>query len=379
MSETSRAIIAAIALVSLAGLGLSAMIPLLALEMERMGVSSTMNGMNAAVAGVANILIAPITPLLAGKIGVRRMIAGLILIDAAMILMFPLLPDFWAWCAIRFVFGAALGAMFILSEYWITVLAPPERRGLVMGVYASFLALGFAAGPVILSQAGTTGWPPYLITAALFLAALAPLALAPRSPPTLSSHGRVRLGPLIAAAPIATLAALIFGAVETGAFSQLPLYGLRIGLNEADAALLITWTMLGNLAFQIPIGWLSDRIDRRKVLFTCALFGVVGCAALPLVATMPWPQAILLFFWGGITGAIYTVGLAHLGSRFSGADMAQANAAFVMLYSFGLIAGPPYVGLGMDLAGSNGFPLTVSLLIACYAGLVGWRLARRQA
>lgn len=379
MTETGRALFAAIALVSLAGFGLSATIPLLSLELERMGVSSAMNGLNAAVAGIANILIAPVTPQLAGRFGVRRMIAGLILIDGVTVLLFPLLPGFWAWCLIRFAFGAALGALFILSEYWITALAPPERRGLIMGIYASFLALGFAAGPVVLSQAGTSGWPPYLAVSALFLAALGPLALAPKAPPDLSHSSRMRLGPLVAAAPVATLAALVFGAVETGAFSQLPLYGLRIGLVEADAALLITWTVLGNLAFQIPIGWLSDRIDRRKVLFICALFGVVGCALMPALERMPWPQAILLFLWGGITGAIYTVGLAHLGSRFSGADIAQANAAFVMLYSCGLIVGPPYVGVGMDLFGSFGFPLSVGLLIAAYTLLVGWRIGRPQA
>ncbi|HRJ68752.1 MAG TPA: MFS transporter, partial [Beijerinckiaceae bacterium] len=220
---------------------------------------------------------------------------------------------------------------------------------------------------------------PYLVTSALFLAALAPLALAPKSPPDLAAHGRMRLGPLVAAAPVATIAALVFGAVETGAFSQLPLYGLRIGLSEPDAALLITWTVLGNLAFQIPLGALSDRIDRRIVLFACSLFGALGCALMPAVSTMPLPQAVLLFFWGGIIGAIYTVGLAHLGARFSGADIAQANAAFVMLYSFGLIAGPPYVGAGMDALGSVGFPLTMGALIAAYAALVGWRLARGQA
>ena len=86
------------------------------------------------------------------------------------------------------------------------------------------------------------------------------------------------------AAPTATLAALVFGAVETGGFALLALYGLRLGFEPETAAYLLTAVALGNVALQIPIGLLSDRIDRRLVLLASGLSGLAGAALLPVVA-----------------------------------------------------------------------------------------------
>lgn len=369
-------IIAAILTISAVGTGLSLMLPLLAIELERMGASATLNGLNTAVAGLANIVVAPLVPPFAARFGQRRLLllclAGLI----ATILAFPLLPSVAAWFVLRFVFGLAIGALFVLSEFWITVSAPEARRGLIMGIYATVLALGFAVGPAVLALTGTAGWLPYLACAGLMALAIPPFALLPGAMPPIGDAPHPRVLPLIRLAPVATLAALMFGALETGSFSQLPLYGLRRGLDDSGAALLVTWQALGNLAFQIPIGWLSDRVDRRKVLLACALAGAAGALAL-IVLPLPGLAFIaVLVAWGGITGAIYTVGLAHLGSRFAGADVAVANAVFVMLYSTGMILGPPLAGLGMDLAGPSGLPLTLALLLIAYALLVAARIRR---
>jgi MFS family permease len=75
-------------------------------------------------------------------------------------------------------------------------------------------------------------------------------------------------------------------------------------------------------------------------------------------------------------GSLYAVGLAHLGSRYSGAELASANAAFIMLYALGMIAGPPVVGLGMDLYSPNGLFFSIAGLLALYLSL-GWRHGAR--
>ncbi len=82
----------------------------------------------------------------------------------------------------------------------------------------------------------------------------------------------------------------------------------------------------------------------------------------------------VLFVWGGSTGALYTVGLAHLGARFAGADLASANAAFVLLYNVGLVIGPPVAGGGMDALPPHGFPLSLAAFFALYVAIVLWRL-----
>ncbi|MGY2048448.1 MFS transporter [Methylobacterium sp. JK268] len=369
-------IAAAITCVAVVGIGLSLSIPLLSLEMERMGLPNTLIGVNTAVAGVASIVVVPFVPRIAARLGVLPLLLGAIAVGAASLLGFKLLFDVRWWFPLRFTFSAALGVLFVLSEFWINQAAPPARRGLVMGVYATVLALGFAVGPGLLGLLGTAGWPPYLAGAALFAAASVPLLLARGlSPEIPAKGGRGFLG-YLRVAPSATLAALVYGAVETGGFAILPIYGLRLGLTPEQAAGLVSLAALGNVAFQIPAGLLADRIDRRKVLLGAAAGGALGALLLPAGAQAPWLLGAVLFVWGGVAGTLYTVGLAHLGARFEGAALAGANAAFLVLYNIGLVLGPPLVGGSMDLASPHGFAWSLAALFLAYLAVVGGRVVR---
>jgi MFS family permease len=191
--------------------------------------------------------------------------------------------------------------------------------------------------------------------------------------PSVESGSGPRLLSLVRAAPIATLAALVFGVIETSAYALLPIYGIERGLSHAEAALLLSAVALGNVGLQIPIGILADRFDRRLILLACSLCSAIGAVLMPLFVDMAGLM-ILMFVWGGLTGALYTIGLAHLGSRFAGPALVSANAAFVLLYNVGLTAGPPIVGLGMDLLPPHGFAFALSACGAVYAALILFRL-----
>jgi MFS family permease len=358
--------------VSVVGLGISLTVPLLSLEMERMGVSGTWIGINTAIAGVASILVVPFVPRIAARVGVLPLLWLCIAATAVSLIAFRAVFDFWWWFPIRFVFSAALGTLFVLSEFWINSAAPPDRRGFVMGIYATVLALGFAAGPAVLLVTGTAGWAPYLAASALFLLAGAPLVLARGLSPAMDGHGRRSVFSFIVAAPVATVAALIFGAVETGGFALLPIYALKLGFEASMGALLVSVVALGNVVFQIPLGILSDRIDRRAILLSVAAVGMAGALAIPFVSGPA--LFVVLFVWGGVTGALYTVGLAHLGARFVGRDLASANAAFVILYNVGLMIGPPAVGGGMDLLPPHGFAYALAAFFAVYVVIVALRM-----
>lgn len=369
---------AAISAVSVVGIGISLSIPLLAIELQARGVSSTLIGVNTAVAGVATIATAPFVPLLVRKLGVRALLTLSILITAATLVAFKAVPSFPAWFPLRFVFGGALCVLFAVSEFWINAVAPPERRGLVMGIYATALSIGAAMGPAILSIVGPSGWTPYLAGAGTLLLGIIPILLARGKAPKIAEGDHRGVMSFVRRSPIATLAAFVFGGIETAVMSFLPLYGLRLGLPEGSASLLLTVAVLGNVAFQIPIGLVSDKVDRRVLLFACALFGCVGAAVLPFVSIESHAFLVMVFLATGVVGSLYTVGLAHLGARFTGADLAAANAAFVMLYSVGLVVGPPLVGQGMDLYDPYGFAFALSAILGAYALTVGAVLAVRR-
>ncbi len=366
----------AILLITLVGLSISLMIPLLSLEMERMGVSSSLAGINTATAGLGNILVVPFIPRLAMRFGADRVILATIVILAATILAFKAVPDITAWFAFRFVLGACLGALFTLSEYWINAAAPNSKRGLVMGIYATALSSGFALGPILLSVFGTSGWPPYFAAAGIAMLGIVALFASSATAPGLGGKHSANVFFFILAAPAATLASLVFGAIETASIAHLPVIGVRSGYPEAQAAIMVSVLSAGNIVSQIPVGLLSDRMDRRRLLLIIATLSLILVIAFGQSLEHFWLAAVLLFCFGGVVGALYTVGLAHLGARYSGADLANANAAFVILYSTGLTFGPPFVGGGIDLFGNFGFSIACGAIIGAYALLVLFRLRK---
>ncbi|GHC62359.1 MFS transporter [Limoniibacter endophyticus] len=365
---------AAIAAISVVGIAIGLGIPLLSITLESRGYSTSMIGANTAVAGLASIVGAWFAIPIARRFGVINILLTMIVIGALSFLGFYLATDFWMWFPLRVTLHVALTTLFILSEFWISTSAPPAKRGLVLGIYATMLSLGFALGPFLFSQIGSAGFMPYLVTVLIVSLALVPVAIARREEPSLDggTHGKsASFVPYIFMVPAATAAVLVFGAVETGGFALFPVYGARSGFSEGDAALLLTAIGLGNVILQIPLGILSDRVsDRRVLLAVCAVFGLVGMGILPFVIQSWYLAALVLFFWGGVVAGLYTIGLAHLGSRLSGGDLASANAAFVFCYGFGMLLGPQAIGSSMDLFGVHGFELAIGAFFVLYLLLI---------
>jgi MFS family permease len=363
--HTRVSIATAIALIAMVGVGLSLSLPLLSIEMERMGVSSAGIGINTAMAGFASIAVVPFVPGLAARFGVAPVLAAAVCATTASMFLFYVIRDYAAWFAIRFLLSAGLGTLFVLSEYWITTTAPAGRRGIVMGIYATVLALGFAAGPVLLAVAGTAGFAPYGVGAALFALAGVPLWLARRWLPAVEREPHLSIGGYLLAVPLASAAGFASGAIETGGIALLPVFGLQQGLDAGHAALLVSCVALGNVVSQVPIGLLSDRMSKAALLGLTGAIGLLATLVIPLAAAAggAWLYP-LLFVWGGIAGALYTVGLAHLAAKYSQADLAGGNAAFVVLFNMGLLAGPPIVGTAMDGSRYLGFAAGMSLFFA---------------
>lgn len=377
--QTVLSIGAAIATIVAVGIGLSLSIPLLSFELDAKGASRTVIGFNTAMGGLASILCAPYISGWARRFGMRRLLGAAIALGMVTLLAFRVVEPLWAWFPLRLLFGMSLAILFVISEYWINAAAPEARRGLILGIYASALSIGFAIGPLLLTAAGTQGWLPYLAGAALFGLATLPVALAGGNVPAITEKPSAGITAFLWAAPAGTIAALIFGAVETGTMALLPLYGTAIGLDPVGAVTLVSAFVLGNVLFQIPMGLIADRVDRRWVLIFCATIGALGML---IIATLPLNTAGLmavLFCWGGIVAGMYTVGLAHLGSSFRGADLAQANAAFVVMYSMGLVIGPPLAGFGMDVWPPRGFAATLASLFVVYLVIVLGRMAMRRS
>jgi MFS family permease len=373
-----RSLIAAVAAISAVGIAIGLGLPLLSIIMEKRGISPTLIGINSAMAGVAAMAAAPFTTRIAHALGTSTTMLLAILLSAVSGLGFYYIENFWLWFPLRLVFHGAITTLFILSEFWINAAAPPRRRGLVLGIYATVLSLGFATGPLLFSLLGSDGVRPFAVGALIILLAAIPIFIARGESPVIDEKPELHFMRYILLVPTATAAVFIFGAVEVGGLSLFPIYGTRAGFSEPQAALLLTVMGIGNMAFQIPLGMLSDRMkDRRRLLTIMAVIGLVGALSLPWVSQNWLLMAAVLLLWGGCVAGLYTVGLSHLGSRLVGADLAAANAAFIFCYAVGTVVGPQAIGAAMDVSGNDGFAWAIVAFFGFYLVLSLGRIVFR--
>jgi MFS family permease len=368
-------LVAAVSSISAVGIAIGLGLPLLSIILEKRGISSTLIGLNTAMAGVAAMAAAPITTKLAHKYGVASTMLWAVVISAFSAIGFYYAQDFWMWFPLRFAFHGATTTLFILSEFWINAASPRSKRGFVLGIYATVLSLGFAAGPLLFSILGSDGVLPFAVGAVAILLAAIPIFIARYESPVLEEKPELHFMRYVFLVPTATAAVFIFGAVEAGGLSLFPIYATRAAFTESQAALLLTVMGIGNVIFQIPVGLLSDKMkDKRPLLAAMAFMGCIGSLMLPLLVHSWVLMAGVLLFWGGCVAGLYTVGLNHLGSRLTGSDLAAANAAFVFCYAVGTVAGPQVIGAAIDVAGNNGFAWAIAGFFGIYALLSGIRL-----
>ncbi len=358
------------------GVNLGILTPLVTLILERDGVDATLIGLNAAMPALAVLLFSPRIARLAGRAGtLTTLFAGLGLALAGVLLM-PVFRDLAAWFVLRFGIGLALTMAWVVGETWINTVVTERNRGRVLGFYATAFYAGLACGPLIVQAIGIDGWMPFLAAAASLALAALPLMAAQGLAPALSARPALGFGQVVRVAPFIVAAATIAGLSETAVYTLLPLYGLRSGLGQDGAILMLTLFVAGGIAFQFPIGWLADRLGRRRTLLACMLASLAGCALLPFAAERGLLFWLMTPLWGGLIASFYTLTLGLLGQRFEAHDLLVANAAFILAYELGGAVGPALGGAAMDLWDPHGLPLAVAGALAGFLLFAALRRSR---
>jgi MFS family permease len=370
MSMTNRSAHWALAAVFSTNLGVGLIFgfepPLIAIVLNRAGCDALVIGTVIAISLVAVTLAGPMYPYLIGRLGLKRSVLGGITVGVAILVAMPYWNTIPAWIVLRILTGGALGLSWVASEIWMNTVSGAASRGTVMGIYGTVFSTGTVAGPVLLEITGTRGPEPFLIGALCLALTLLPLIFLRQAAE--SSAARITPPPqplrvvlsCVPAAPVVMLAAAVAGLVESADLSLLPLFGLRAGMSERSALLLVTVFLAGNMVLQLPIGVLADRYGRRRLLGICALASGIGPLLLPRALESPallWP---LLFVWGGTLYAFYSQGIALLGEEFGNDSLASANTLFVMIYCIGGVLGPCIGGIALDVWPRMGLPLLLS-------------------
>lgn len=369
MSNLLLSRIAVVVIAAMFGLSYSLSGPLIALKLTERGIDNSVIGLNAAMHAVGVLLIAPLLAGLVGRFGARRLVLFALALAAVVLATFATAPPLWAWFPLRLLLGMASELLFVLSETWTNQLSTEATRARAMAIYTATMSVGFALGPLILSLVGTGGGTAFLIGAASTLAAIALIA----SPRIIAPHfdHATEKNPLhhLARAPIAIAATTLNAAVETAGLSFLALYAMQNGWTETQGTNLVTVMMVGAIVLQLPIGWLGDRMDRKRLVLGLAILATVGAMLWPLVFREPALAFPLVFVWGGVFVGIYTMMLAVVGSRFTGADLVGIYAVTGLFWGGGALIGPTLAGFAMDRV-PHGLPIFVALACALFCLLL---------
>lgn len=373
-----RGQIAPIAAICVFGVAASMSYPLFALVLDRMEASGLAIGLNSAAAAAMMIVSAPALPMMLARIGLAPMMVGAGLILALLMVLIPAYQNLWYWAGLRAIYGIAANAIFFTSEYWIVACAPPGRRGRVVALYTVAISASFMVGPALLPLIGTEGTMPFLIAALIVTVGLVPvlwgLPAAPPASPEAPPGPRATLR-VFATDPGVVWGVALFGAIEFGGLSLLTVWAVRSGLSEAEGLLLLSLFALGAILLQFPIGWAADRFDRRRLLALAALAGTVCPLAIALVAPDFWPIAFIAALWGGLGASLYSLALTELGARYSGARLAEGNAAVMLAYGLGALFGPVIFGQAMDAVPHDGLLYAAAALAGVYLALILLRIA----
>ena len=378
-----RGLIAAIASISIFAFGFSLIIPLLSLLMEGRGFTGLEIGVVNAASAFAIAGGGFVLPMFLRFISVPTLIIASAVLMAATFCLFLMVPYFYTWMLLRFLMGFAAAAIFFGSEIWIIASAPEAKRGLMIGVYGLFLSLGFLAGPLLLKLVGTEGWAPFLTGAAIVLIAVAPVVWARHAGPDSgdADEDQVKASPLdvfrfFRSDPAVLWAVALFGCIEFGAMGLIPVWSLRIGMDQQAALTLVALLAAGNVIMQVPLGWLGDKFNRRKLLTICAAFCLVAALGAPAISETIWLLYILTAIWGGVVVGLYTFALNELGSRYTGSQFARGNGAFMSAYGLGALFAPPLLGMAMDTFPPHGMFHVLAVAAAAYLALLLLRKRR---
>lgn len=350
--------------------------PLTALSFEAWGAPAWLAGVAGSMPALAIFLLLPFFPALVGRVGaVPAMALGCVAVGTGFILM-GLFPDVGAWLALRFLMGAGLALPWLVGETWINTVTSDDRRGRMIALYSIALFSGFAVGPVVLEQVGTTGWAPFLVGAAGVFLAVLPILLARRLAPELPSHPGTGLLGAARLVPAAMAGAFVGGLLEMSHFSLLTTYLVQGGTPAELALRLLGLLMVGGIVLQFGIGWLADRFSRQGLLVALSLVFAGLAAGLPAALSLDWAGPALLFLCGGILVGFYTLALAIIGEKVPARDLAVANAAFLVMYQAGAMVGPSVTGAAMSLLPPHGFVIAMAGAALLGAG-AAWLAGRK--
>jgi len=307
-------------------------------------------------------------PRLISEVGHIRAFSVMAAIGTVSVIVHGLIVDPFVWWLLRVITGICMVGLYLVVESWLNSLLDKQNRGKMFAVYVSVTLLSLGASQYLILIYGAAELATLALCAIFFALALVPIAVTRLTQPARVVVPKLALRRLVATSPLGVAGALATG-LGNGSFWGLgALYAHSLGFPDADIALFMSAIIFGGALLQVPIGHLSDRHDRRKVLMIVCFFTVA--TALSIFYFAPHSKLGLLIsavFYGGFSFAVYSLAVAHTNDHIETHDVMNATRGLLLLNGVGAAIGPIVAGILMQWYGAQ----SLILYFAAVFGLLG--------
>lgn len=302
-----------------------------------------------------------VAPRMVEKVGHIRAFSALASLVSIAAILHLLTSDPVSWSAMRFLAGFCYPGLYVITESWLQAKAENRNRAQILSIYFMIWMAGPAIGTALVAVPDPSGNMLFGAVSILISLSIVPLLLSSNKAPDYEVPDRMSVAKLYRVSPMAVVGNLISSMAVAGWFITLPLYALSLGMSGAQASGILVVAMIVGAVVQYPVGWVSDKMDRRLVLMGLGLAGSGACFWM----LMDPSQTTLIIGFGLLAGAslpMYAVCTAHANDQLKPSQIVPASGTMLFLLNsgqfIGTLAGPNTVGL----ADGKGFLMVLAAL-----------------
>ncbi|MFI0394824.1 MFS transporter [Paracoccus jiaweipingae] len=357
------------------------------------GMQGTLLGIRGGIEGIATtqmsvvmsayfggfLLGSRLVPGMIQKVGHVRVFAALGSLISAVLIIYAAAPNWVAWSVLRLLIGFCFSGVYITAESWLNASATNETRGQALSAYMIVQMIGIVTAQVLMNVGDPAGYLLFVIPSVLVSLAFTPILLSAQPAPAFETIKRMSFADLYQASPLGCVGIFLMGGVFSALFGMGAVWGAAVGLSVREISAFVAAIYLGGLIFQFPLGWLSDRVDRRQLVTLLSGLGALVVLAYLLLGGGIWGLLLAAALVGGVANPLYSLLLAYTNDFLDQSDMAAASAGLLFINGLGSLAGPLVVGWLMAQVGNAGYWVFVGVLMALLAIYSLWRMTQRAA
>jgi MFS family permease len=312
-------------------------------------------------------------------VGHVRSFSALAAIASAGTLMLVLVIDPLMWSAIRFATGFCFAGLFTIMESWLNSGAPNEHRARVLALYRIVDIASVTGAQFLIPIFGAGGFTIFAVMSIMITLSLVPVSLGDRSNPTAPEDVKLDLGRVFRISPLGCIGCIAVGVTNSAFRTLSPVYAEEIGMSVADVVTFVSVGIIGGAVIQYPLGYLSDRWDRRMVLLVTTAGALVTAIALAVLSGAGTAaNFMLVFVFGSFAMPLYSLSAAHANDRAGPGEFVLVNAALMLFYSFGAIGGPFSASFAMERFGPGALFGFIAAVYAIFLVLILYRMGARS-